>query len=112
MNAQTFLMAVGSALLSMVMPKCNGVIESSAAGTFIFSQIYKALRYVSEHEKELKEMGILDKDGMVDIDLASFAVYHGVQFPIKVGPFIFKQEDWSEIVNMIRPKVCNAEVVK
>jgi hypothetical protein len=87
-------------------------MESSIVGSFIFGKIYQALRYVGEHEKELKEAGMLDKDGNVDIELASFAIYHGVQWPIKVGPFIFKQEDWSEIVSMIQPKVCNAEVVK
>jgi len=112
MNVQTFLMAVGSALLNMVVPKCNNILESSVAGTIIFSQIYKALKYASEHEKELKEAGIVDKNGMVDIDLASFAIYHGVRFPIQVGPFIFRQDDWSEIINIIKPKVCNAEVIK
>jgi len=105
-------MSVGSALVSLVMPECRGVFEPSIAGTVIFSQIYKALRYVSEHETELKEMGLLDKNGQVDIEMASFAVSHGIQFPIKVGPFTFKQEDWTYIINTIRPdSIKDVEIV-
>jgi hypothetical protein len=103
MNAQNFLMSVGSSLVSLVMPECHGVLESSVASTVIFSQIWRAMKYVNQHEKELREMGIIDKDGNVDIEMASFAVNHGFKFPIKVGPFVFKQEDWTYIINTIRP---------
>ena len=113
MNAYSFLMAIGSALVSLVMPECRGVFEPNVAGTVIFSQIWKALKYAGEHEKELKEMGILDEKGNVNIEMASFAISHGIQWPIKCGPFVFKQEDWAYIINTISPNVTkDVEIVE
>jgi hypothetical protein len=112
MNIRDFLMAIGSALVSLVLPKCNGLFEANVAGTAIFGQIYKGMRYATEHEKDLRDMGILDAKGNVDIPLAAFAVGHGLQWPIQAGPFVFKKEDWDYIIQTIQPNIQNVEVTE
>lgn len=93
-----------SELQDMIFPTCSKV-EQIFIGMLLGGLDFKIGQIYAKNEQALKDFGIINKDGDLDLDCIEASVLNGIKFPVQLGPFTFHKEDAQKIIGNIKLRV-------
>ena len=102
MKIVEFMTALNSELKGMMFPKCNQ-LERFAVGMMLGAVDFKVGQLLSEHSDLATKFGVVDSDGNVNLDCVEHMLTT-VEWPQKIGPFTFNEDDAKLILKNIRGK--------
>ena len=104
MKLLEFTAALHEEIQKMIFPKCN-MLEQVGIGLTLGMLDYKIGQLVSSNADFVRNLGLINETGEVNLDCVEHALLSGLSWPMKLGPFTFSTDDAKSIVSAIRDRV-------
>lgn len=105
MNVIQFTAALHDELNKMILPACVSPLQQIGVGLALAAIDFRIGQLASQYANEAGALGLIDKNGEVNMAAAEHILLNGMQWPQMVGPFKFDKTDAEKILTGIKAQI-------
>jgi len=102
MKALELIAAMHEEVQKRLFPGCPP-LQRAIIGMALGALDYKAGQWIGANAEMLKQCGVIDANGDIDIDCAEAALL-GLEWPVKAGPYTFTPDHLKEVMAAVKAR--------
>ena len=105
MNVIQFTAALHDELNKMILPTCVSPLQQIGVGLALAAVDFYIGQQAAKYANEACSLGVIDKNGEVNLAAAEYILLNGFQWPQMAGPFKFEKADAEKILAGIKAQI-------
>lgn len=102
MNVVQFIAALHDELNKMILPTCVSPLQQIGVNLALTAMDYRIGELAATHAEEASALGLIDKNGEVNLAAAEYTILNGFKWPQMLGPFKFDKADAEKIMAAVK----------
>lgn len=102
MNVVQFIAALHDELNKMILPTCVSPLQQIGVNLALTAMDYRIGELAAAHAEEASALGLIDKNGEVNLAAAEYTILNGFKWPQMVGHFKFDKADAEKILAAVK----------
>ena len=102
MNIIQFTAALHDELNLLILPTCTSPLQQIGVNLALTAMDYRIGELAAAHAEEASALGLIDKNGEVNLAAAEYTILNGFKWPHMFGLFKFDKADAEKIMAAIR----------
>lgn len=102
MNVVQFTAALHDELNKMILPTCVSPLQQIGVNLALTAMDYRIGELAAAHAEEASALGLIDKNGEVNLVAAEYTILNGFKWPQMLGPFKFDKTDAEKILTAVK----------